>query len=39
MPKELRPHPITTFIIVVGAIWYAFFLGALVLQTLTGIRL
>jgi Mn2+/Fe2+ NRAMP family transporter len=39
MPKELRPHPFTTFIIIVGAIWYAFFLAALLLQTFTGIRL
>lgn len=39
MPKQLRPHPVTTFILIVGTIWYAFFLGALLLQTLAGIRL
>lgn len=39
MPKELRPHPITTFIVIVGMLWYGFFLTALLLQILTGIRL
>jgi Mn2+/Fe2+ NRAMP family transporter len=39
MPKELRPHPITTFIVIVGMLWYGFFLTALLLQTLTGVRL
>jgi len=35
MPKELRAHPFTTM----GILWYAFFLGALLLQTFTDIRL
>jgi len=39
MPKELRPHPITTLLLVIGIIWYGFFLSALLLQTLAGIRL
>jgi hypothetical protein len=39
LPKELRPHPITTFILIVGIIWYGFFLTALLLQTFAGIRL
>jgi len=39
LPKDLRPHPITTFIIIVGIIWYGFFLTALLLQTFAGIRL
>lgn len=39
MPKELRPNPITTVILVIGTIFYAVFLGGLIVQVLTGVRL
>ncbi|RLF09965.1 MAG: hypothetical protein DRJ69_03790 [Thermoprotei archaeon] len=39
MPKEQRPHPITTVLLVIGIVWYGFFLSALLLQTLAGIKL
>jgi len=38
-PKELRPHPITTFILAAGAVWYAVFIIGLLAQVLLGIRL
>lgn len=39
MPKALRPHPVTTFFLAVGAVFYIFFLLAVALQALAGIRL
>lgn len=39
LPKELKPHPLSTFILICGIIFYGFFLFALALQTLFGIRI
>lgn len=38
MPKELRPSPLTTFLLIVGTIFYGFFLAAVLAQTLFGIK-
>ncbi|MEM0275052.1 MAG: Nramp family divalent metal transporter, partial [Nitrososphaerota archaeon] len=39
MPKELRPSPITTLILACGAIFYGFFLAAVILQTIFGVKI
>lgn len=39
LPKELRPGPITTLILIIGTAYYAIFLGGLLMQVLTGIKL
>ncbi|MCX8205026.1 MAG: hypothetical protein N3H31_05195, partial [Candidatus Nezhaarchaeota archaeon] len=39
LPKQLRPSIVTTIILVIGTIWYLFFLVGVAVQVLTGIRL
>jgi len=39
MPRELRPNPVTTLILIIGTIFYIVFLTGLLVQVLTGVRL